>query len=115
MKNIFGTTEKIKLRDKNGVLRYKYSGHEQHTYNSNGNQLTFENSNGNWHKYTYDSDGNVLTYKDAYGYWAKRTYDSMGNELTYENSNGEKRGFDTPEYTMEELTKKLGHDFKIKN
>ena len=93
MKNILGTTEKLKLKDKNGVLRYEYIGFAQYTYDSNGKQLTSEYSNGFWRKYTYDSSG---------------------NELTFEDSNGEKRGFDIPEYTMEELTKELGHNFKIK-
>jgi len=135
MKNIFGTTEELKLKDYNGVLRYEYKGYSQYTYDSNGNRLTFENSNGYWHKLTYDSSGNRLTFENSNGYWHKCTYDSNGNELTYEDSagysskitydsngneltfedsKGEKRGFDTPEYTMEQLTKKLGHNFKIK-
>jgi YD repeat-containing protein len=135
MKNIFGTTERLELKDENGVVRYAYFGFAQYTYNSNGKQLTYEDSDGFWTKSTYDSSGNELTYKNSNGYWyeytydssgnrltseysdgiwTKSTYDSSGNELTYENSYGTKRGFDTPEYTMEELTKKLGHNFKIK-
>ena len=132
MKNIFGTTEELKLKDKNGVLRYEYIGFAQYTYDSNGKQLTSEYSNGFWRKYTYDSMGNVKTYEDSYGfwskytydsnrnlltyknsngYWQKQTYDSNGNELTFEDSNGEKRGFDIPEYTMEELTKEVRTQF----
>ena len=135
MKNIFGTREKLKLTDANGVLRYEYKGYSQYTYDSNGNELTYERSNGYWHKLTYDSNGNKLTYEDSKGYWEKSTYDSSGNRLTLEDSDGyscrytydssgnrltledsdgTKRGFDTPEYTMEQLTKKLGHNFKIK-
>jgi uncharacterized membrane protein len=86
MKNIFGTTEKLELK----------------------------NSNGYWYKRTYDSNGNELTVENSSGFWEKSTYDSSGNKLTYEDSYGTKRGFDTKEYTMEELTKKLGHNFKIK-
>lgn len=63
---------------------------------------------------TYDSNGSLMEFINSAGFWFKYTYDSDGNELTYENSDGAKRGFDTPEYTMEELTKKLGHNFKIK-
>jgi YD repeat-containing protein len=132
MKNIFGTTEELKLKDENGVLRYEYIGFAQSTYDSNGYQLTSEYSNGNWHKYTYDSnrnlltyknsDGdwskytydsnrNLLTYKNSNGYWSKSTYDSKGNELTYENSDGAMKGFDIPEYTMEELTKEVRTQF----
>jgi hypothetical protein len=43
----------------------------------------------------------------------ERTYDSNGKELTFKDSDGIKRGFDIPEYTMEELVEKLGN-FKIK-
>jgi hypothetical protein len=59
-------------------------------------------------------DGNELTFENSKGYWSKRTYDSNGNELTYEDSCGEKMGFDITEFTMGELVKKVGHDFKIK-
>ena len=114
MKNIFGTTEELKLKDKNGVLRYRYNRDVQYTYDSNGNELTFEDSDGYWCKSTYDSSGNRLTSEYSDGIWHKSTYDSSGNELTYESSDGTRRGFDTKEYTMEELTKELGHNFKIK-
>jgi YD repeat-containing protein len=135
MKNILGTTEGLKLKDENGVLRYRYNRDAQYTYDSNGNELTSENSigfwrkstydsNGNrltvedsdgfWRKSTYDSNGNELTSEDSDGYWRKSTYDSSGNKLTFEDSYGTKRVFDTKEYTMEELTKELGHNFKIK-
>ena len=52
-------------------------------------------------------------YKRSDGYSAECTYDSNGNELTFKDSNGVMRGFDIPEYTMEELVEKLGN-FKIK-
>jgi YD repeat-containing protein len=95
MKNILGTTEELRLTDENGVLRYSFDGFAQRTYNSNGNLLKFEDSDGHWRKYTYDSSGNRLTSEDSYGNWSKSTYDSKGKELTYEDSNGEKRGFNT--------------------
>lgn len=52
-------------------------------------------------------------YKDSNGDWWESTYDSNGKELTYKDSNGNTRGFEIPEYTMEELVEKLGN-FKIK-
>jgi hypothetical protein len=63
----------------------------------------------------FDRDGRLLYnfYKGLYGYSAETTYDSNGNELSYKNSDGVTRGFDVPEYTMEELVEKLGN-FKIK-
>jgi hypothetical protein len=63
----------------------------------------------------FDKDGKIVYefYKGSDGYSFEITYDSNGNELTYKNSNGVSRGFDVPEYTMEELVEKLGN-FKIK-
>ena len=97
MKNIQGTEENLELFNKDGVRVYSYR----------------KDSNGSWYEFTYDSNGNVLTYKDSDGHSEECTYDSQDNELTYKDSNGESRGFDIPEYTMEELVNKLGN-FKIK-
>jgi YD repeat-containing protein len=71
-----------------------------------------KDSRGYSWEYTYDSNGNVLTYKDSDGYSSEYTYDSNGKELTFKDSDGIKRGFDIPEYTMEELVEKLGN-FKM--
>ena len=54
----------------------------------------------------------ILTIKNSHGYWSKYARDDEGNELTYESSCGTKRGFETQEYTMEQLVKKLGN-FKL--
>ena len=97
MKNILGTTEELELFNKDGRRVYQF----------------IKNSNGFICEYTRDSNGKVLTYKNSNGYSYEYTYDSRGNILTYKNSNGVTRGFDIPEYTMEELVKKLGN-FKIK-
>ena len=97
MKNILGTTEDLELFNKEGKKVYEFD----------------KNSNGSWRERTYDSNGNTLTYKDSSGFWIERTYDSNGKELTFKTSDGVTRGFDIPEYTMEELVEKLGN-FKIK-
>jgi hypothetical protein len=55
----------------------------------------------------------MILNKDSDGYSSEYTYDSNGKELTFKDSDGIKRGFDIPEYTMEELVEKLGN-FKIK-
>ena len=36
----------------------------------------------------YDSKGNGIYFEDSNGYWAKREYDSEGNLIYYENSDG---------------------------
>lgn len=97
MKNILGTTENLELYNKEGVIVYE-----------------FENdSNGFSSESIYDSNGYTLIYKDSYGDWLEFTRDSNGKELTFKDSNGVTRGFDIPEYTMEQLVEKLGN-FKIK-
>ncbi len=97
MKNIFGKEESLKLYDGDNNKIYEY----------------YINSRGFSCEYTYNKNGNLLTYKDSKGYSSEFTRDKNGNELTYKNSKGVKRGFDIPEYTMEQLVEKLGN-FKIK-
>lgn len=96
MKNIFNKEETLELFNKEGKKVYE-----------------FYYSTGYSYEYTYDSNGEILTYKDSNGFSFEYTYDLNGNELTYKNSDGVKRGFNIPEYTMEELVAKLGN-FKIK-
>tara|TARA_R110000824_G_scaffold45177_1_gene130811 strand:+ start:544 stop:843 length:300 start_codon:yes stop_codon:yes gene_type:complete len=97
MKNIQGNKENLKLYNEKGVKVYEFCNR------FNGSYL-FE--------YTYDNSGRPLTFKNSDGYWSKWTRDEKGNELTYEDLYGVKRGFDTPEFTMEGLVKKLGN-FKL--
>ena len=107
MKNILGTTENLELFNKEGKLVYKFmkdsTGYSSEcTYDSNGKELTFKNSNGFSYESTYDSNGNILTLKDSNGFSCES-----------KNSYSVTRGFDIPEYTMEQLVEKLGN-FKIK-
>ena len=97
MKNALGKKENLNLYNDNGVLVYEFYTH----------------SKGFWYKRTFDDKGDELTFKNSDGDWSKFTYDDNGNQLTYEDSDGVSRCFDIPEYTMEELTAKLGN-FKIK-
>ena len=122
MKNILGTTENLTFYNKEGVKVYDFntnfngSSYErtyEFTYDKYGNALTHRNSRGYYYKYTRDENGYVLTFKDSKGYSYEFTYDESGNELTYKDSYGKKRGFNIPEFTMEELTQKLGN-FKLK-
>ena len=118
MKNILGNTENLELFNKNGTKVYEYSKNSngyssECTRDSNGYILTFKGSNGYSREYTYDLKGNILTFKNSIGFSYEYTRDSSGNELTYKNSDGETRGFDIPEFTMEQLVEKLGN-FKIK-
>ena len=61
---------------------------EKYTYDSNGNKILYQCSNGSWEKYTYDSNGHELSYEDSDGRWRKSTYNSNGNNISYETSEG---------------------------
>ena len=55
-------------------------------FNSNGNEIYFEESTGFWGKKEYDSNGNKIYFENSDGYWSKREYDSNGNEIYLEAS-----------------------------
>ena len=82
-----------------------------------GNQIYYEDSCGFWIKREYNDNGSVIFYEDSEGYWVKYEYNDNGNEIYSETSKGticDNRPKPVPEYTMEELVDKLGHNFKIK-
>ena len=62
---------------------------DNYVYDTNGNQIYYEDSNGYWFKYEYDTNGNIIYYENSNGYWEKREYNSNGNKIYHENSNGE--------------------------
>ncbi len=41
-----------------------------------------------WCKREYDSEGNQIYYEDNTGYWVKREYDNEGKRVYYETSEG---------------------------
>jgi hypothetical protein len=64
-----------------------------------------------------DENGNKIYWEARNRFWSKREYDGDGYEIYFERSDGfikNNRPNVVPEYTMEELTAKLGHNFKIK-
>ena len=64
-------------------------------FNSNGNVIYREYSNGYWEKREYNSKGNLIYYENSDGYWEKREYESKGNLIYYENSDGEIKEYDS--------------------
>ena len=110
--------KEIRLYHKNGKMSITYleasDGHWiEHTYDNNGNRLTYKNSRGYWGEYTYGDNGNELSFKSSSGHWRESTYDDNGNELTFKSSEGVERGFDIEEMTMEQVCKALGKTIKI--
>jgi len=65
-----------------------------------------------------DDNGNQIYLENSKGDWRKKEYDDKGNQIYHENSiDGivmDNRPKSVPEYTMEQLVAKVGHDFKIK-
>tara|TARA_R110000737_G_scaffold74301_2_gene103345 strand:+ start:85 stop:462 length:378 start_codon:yes stop_codon:yes gene_type:complete len=79
------------LYDSNGNKIY-YEGSDgywsKREYDSNGNQIYHESSDEYWKKIEYDSNGNQIYHESSDGYWSKREYDSNGNQIYHESSNG---------------------------
>ena len=57
-------------------------------YDSNGNIIKQENSDGYWKKWEYDSQGKMIKEENSMGEFFKLEYDSHGNKIKRENSNG---------------------------
>ena len=57
-------------------------------YDSNGNIIYIETSDGNWEKREYNTNGNKIYYEDSDGYWYKREYDSNGDVIYHEGFDG---------------------------
>jgi hypothetical protein len=57
-------------------------------YDSNNNEIYYENSEGDWEKQEYDKNNNKIYFEDSNGYWEKSEYDSNNIRIYFENSNG---------------------------
>ena len=65
-------------------------GHwEKFVYDTNNNEIYWEDSNSNWVKQEYDEQGNTIYWEDNTGFWYKYEYYSNGNLMYYETSNGD--------------------------
>ena len=57
-------------------------------FDSNGNEIYYEDSTGFWLKREFDSNENEIYCEASEGYLWKREFDSNGNQIYYENSDG---------------------------
>ena len=111
-------------------LRESFKKFRIELYDSNGNKIYYEDSDGDWCKKEYDSNNNEIYYEDSYDYWCRKEYDSNNNEIHYENSDGDwiRMEYDSnnneiyfesrngviidkrskKEYTIKEIEEKLG-------
>ena len=67
---------------------YSDGGWYKQEYNTNGKIIYRETSDGVWEKYEYDTNGNKIYSETSTGFWIKYGYDINGNEVYYEDSNG---------------------------
>ena len=90
----------INMRDGYGLKQEEYSLvltklydqpvtiRDNRVYNTNGNEIYYETSDGYWYKNEYDTNGNNIYYESSDGYWEKFEYDTNGNIIYRENSDG---------------------------
>lgn len=57
-------------------------------YDSRGNEIGYDDSNGDWVNYTYDENDNLILTVESDGRWEKRTYDDNGNLVCIDYSSG---------------------------
>ena len=82
----------------------------------NDNLIYYEDVTNFWAKREFDKNNNLIYYQDSYGFWAKREFDKNNNLIYYETSDDiicDNRPKQIQEYTMEELTKIVGKEFKL--
>ena len=60
----------------------------RNVYDTNGNEIYYEYSDGYWVKKEYNTNGKIIYYEDSTGDWGRWEYDTNGNLIYYENSNG---------------------------
>jgi len=82
----------------------------------NGNKIYSEDSCGYWYKREFDKNKNEIYFENSNGYWIKREHDENNNQIYFEDLYGiikDDRPKLIQEYTMEELTKIVGKEFKL--
>ena len=70
------------------LLKHDFSKGSLYLYDTNGNLIYGEYSNGYWSKSDYDSNGNRIYSENSIGCWSKSDYDANGNLIYSENSKG---------------------------
>ena len=71
------------------LLKHDFNKGSLSLYDSNENQIYYEDSDGYWDKQEYDSNGNQIYSEDSDGFWYKREFDSNDNIIYSEKSDGD--------------------------
>jgi hypothetical protein len=88
MKEMYGVSEKEYPLVLSKIFNQPVTIKSNDVYNTNGNIIYYESSNGFWTKREYDQYGNEIYYENSSGFWKKYEYDQYGNKIYYEDSNG---------------------------
>ena len=89
---------------------------EINIYNSNNNEIYWENSNGDLVKSEFDSNNNRIYYEDSNGDWSKQEFDSNNYEIYREDSDGtilDKRPKETKRLTHKAICELIGYNVEI--
>ena len=70
------------------LLKHDFDKGSLSLYDSNENQIYYENSKGYWVKQEYDSNCNEIYLEDSDGYWIKQEFDVNGKVIYFEASTG---------------------------
>ena len=94
MKNKLGKKENLKEYHKNGKLAYQFTVVSdvyswEATYDNQGNETSYKNSDGFSTKATYDNQGNQTSYKNSDDDSWVATYDDQNRMTSYEDSDRE--------------------------
>ena len=97
MRDSYGLSEKEYSLVLSKVFNEPVTIRGNYVYNTNGNRIYYEDSDGFWYKREYDTNGNEIYSEDSNGYWVKWVYDTNGKVIYFEDSDGswEKYEFDT--------------------
>jgi hypothetical protein len=64
-------------------------------FDSNGNEIYYEESDGYWNKCEFDSNGNMIYFENSNGYWCKYIFNSECKKIRSEDSWGDIEYFKT--------------------
>jgi len=111
------------IRDKNDnriYTEYYDKSWYKREYDSNGNEIYFEDNYGFWSRIYYedssefwckrefDDKSNLISYKDSNGKWEKYEYDSNLNKIYHETNEGVILDKRVTELTLNQIAEKFG-------
>ena len=88
MKDNYGLSEKEYPLVLDKVFNQPIRINGDYVYDTKGNRIYREDSDGYWRKIEYDNNGNLIYYETSNGFWIKYGYDINGNLIYKEDSDG---------------------------